>query len=803
AVKNDRASDRLKAANAMSVAAQGYSLYDAANKMLNKDPKSGSYLFRVESGTGVAHSRQSQEGLAGLSQGSRINAKTISLTARGDGNLNEKGEKRLGNINLTHTDLTSRDEQGKRIEGSHITLTGNELTINAGESHSRFKGRTQSVGVEAGMAAQVGAQTGVGVYARVGASGGKEEGESKTYHGSHLDAETVTLNSQGDTYLIGSQAKGKTINANVGGKFHIESLQDEERFKTTSKGGSIEGEIGFGNNWNLSASANAAKGTSYRKQVNEQAGLFAEEGGYHVNADSVHLKGGAIASTNPEASELKTNSLTFEDIKNESNSRAASVNLSGNIKETQEQWVDNETGKAVKPNTENSTKLGSERKGGISPGLPMYEQSGDSTITKATLTEGRIILNKDTAPTETTAKALGINTDISQANGQVAQSKDIKATLAEQQQLSAAIGNVKSAVETYTTNRQEAAEQEIRRLEAHRKQALASGDAEALAKVNQAIRTAKEAARDWGTGGQNKRIVDTVTTVITSAIAGKSGAELTTTALSPLINQKIKEATTDKTTGEVDKVTNAIAHAVWGAIESASAGGNIATGAVSAAGAELAAPLLANALYGTDKISELTEVQKQNIVSLSTLAGAIGSTIVNANGNSAEILSSANQGAEIGKRAVEHNNMADDISPSVEREQNIAMYAKVYFKGDEDKAREFIEGLEIAEARGQIDSVKDLAQALLNPLDTAKSLWDVVSNPSETYDQILISEAQWRDAYENALENDPKLAGEMSGYLRGALKGVPTGGVLLTGSGLAMVKGIAKTSNFIKSGKLN
>ncbi|OOF36044.1 hypothetical protein BKK48_07980 [Rodentibacter heidelbergensis] len=362
---------------------------------------------------------------------------------------------------------------------------------------------------------------------------------------------------------------------------------------------------------------------------------------------------------------------------------------------------------------------------------------------------------------------------------------------------------MKSAVETYSANRQEEAEREVRRLETERNQALQSGDAEVLAKANRMLKAAKEEARDWGVGGKNKRIVDTVTTVISSAIAGKSGAELTTTALSPLINQKIKEVTTDKTTGEVDKVTNAIAHAVWGAIESVTAGGNVATGAISAAGAELAAPLLAKALYGTDKVRELTEVQKQNIVNLSTLAGAIGSTIVSGNGNGVEILSSSNQGAEIGKRAVEHNNMADDTHPSVEREQNIAMYAKVYFDGDEDKAREFIEGLEIAEARGQIDSVKDLAQAVLNPLDTAKSLWDVVSNPSETYDQILISEAQWRDAYENALENDPKLAGEMSGYLRGSLKGVPTGGVLLTGSGLAMVKGIAKTSDFIKSGKLN
>ena len=94
--------------------------------------------------------------------------------------------------------------------------------------------------------------------------------------------------------------------------------------------------------------------------------------------------------------------------------------------------MDNETGRAVKPNTENSTKLDSQRSGGISPGLPMFERDSDSSVTRATLTEGTIILNKDTHPTVTTAKELGINTDLAQANEQVAQTKDVKAQIQEQ-----------------------------------------------------------------------------------------------------------------------------------------------------------------------------------------------------------------------------------------------------------------------------------------------------------------------------------------------------------------------------------
>lgn len=44
--------------------------------------------------------------------------------------------------------------------------------------------------------------------------------------------------------------------------------------------------------------------------MTEQSGLFAGEGCYHINANNVHLEGGAIASTNPSQSELSTNIFT-------------------------------------------------------------------------------------------------------------------------------------------------------------------------------------------------------------------------------------------------------------------------------------------------------------------------------------------------------------------------------------------------------------------------------------------------------------------------------------------------------------
>ena len=447
--------------------------------------------------------------------------------------------------------------------------------------------------------------------------------------------------SQGDTNLIGSQAKGKTVNDNVGGKLNIESLQDEERFNTKSSGGGLEVEFGFGNNWSLSGYGNASSGKTNHKQVNEQAGIFAEEGGYHVNADNVHLKGGAIASQNPQNSELRTNSLTFEDIQNELSSRAMSTSFSGNIKETKEKWVDNDTGKKVKPNAENSTKIDSQKKGGISPGLPMYEQSNDSSITKATLTEGTIILNKDTNPTQTTASALGINTDLENANSYVAQTKDVKAQIAEQQQIAAAVSHVQSAVDTYTSNLYEEAKQQEREASVAFKQGKISAE-----KYREAVANAE----NWEMGGKYKQAADAITAVVTLAVAGKPTETVVTAGLSPYLNSAIKEVTKD-----IPEL-NIPAHMIWGAVESQLMGGDALSGALSVGAGEAAARYLAKEVYQKD-VRELTEDEKQNISALSQLTAAITSGLTSAvgNENAATIVSNLSIDTVTTKNAVENN----------------------------------------------------------------------------------------------------------------------------------------------------
>ena len=564
-IKNKNASDRVQAANIMSVAAQAYNLASAF-----QGQGGATYLLRVESGTGVAHSRKKEDSYQHTSQGNLFNAKEIEFTARGDGSTNAQGNPQLGNINITHADITSVDEKGNRLKDSSVTFNANNLTIDPGKSTVDQHARSQSAGVEVGMAATIGAQTGIGIYARVGGSSSKTNVEGVNYTNSHLNTETLNINTQGDTTLTGTTAKAKTINANVGGNLNIASVQDENKFETKSSGGGIEAEIGIGTNWNVSGYGNSEKGESSYKQVKEQAGLFAEEGGYHVNAKNVHLKGAAITSTNPENSELSTNKLTFEDIQNESHSDASSMSFSASV-----------DGQGSNVNTPN-----------VSGGLPMKESNSDDSVTRATLTEGKITLNKDTAPMQTTAQALGINTDINQANSQVDTPKDVNQILSEQRQISAAVGNIKSAVNTYVAKQKAPLLQEIERLEGEKKELEARQDMAGVNAISQQLDIARMEAAKWEVGGSHRRVADALTSTIVAALSGQSAQGIAVTAASPFANALIKEQTIDKETGKVNLVANTVAHALWGAVEANALGGSGTSGALAAGVAELSAPVV-------------------------------------------------------------------------------------------------------------------------------------------------------------------------------------------------------------------
>ncbi|QQF84831.1 VENN motif pre-toxin domain-containing protein [Histophilus somni] len=173
-----------------------------------------------------------------------------------------------------------------------------------------------------------------------------------------------------------------------------------------------------------------------------------------------------------------------------------------------------------------------------------------------------------------------------------------------------------------------------------------------------ALIEATQAQKQWDNNGTYNRTAKVLTTVLTGVLANQSAGAIGTKLVGPTVNNLIKQATTDEN-GDVNLPLNILAHATWGAIEATVADGNAAAGAVSAATAELAAPRLAKLLYNKTEVSQLTAEERQHIITLSSIAGAVaGGVTSQANKQSnttANTLQNAALGGEIGESAVEFN----------------------------------------------------------------------------------------------------------------------------------------------------
>ncbi|MDP8084269.1 hemagglutinin repeat-containing protein, partial [Pasteurella atlantica] len=580
--RKSKANDRVKSLQGLAVASRGYQAYDTV--------KNGGALVKVETGVGFKTAKSQQDSQYALSQSNKLNAGgNVSLTST------------EGNIHLQNTNVNA---------GNLIALdSAKEILLESGQSHKKADGSNSSAGLSVGVGASVGAQTGVYVYGEAGWSQGENHLDSNTHRNTTLTSDKLSLTSKGNTTLRGATAKANRIDADIGGELTIESPQDVVKQSSEQTGVGARVQLSLGTAWEVSGNASHSEGKSNHQQVNEQSGLFAGDGGYHVTAENVDLKGGAIASTNAKNSELITNKITFSDVQNQSESSAVSASLSGKTGE-------NENGQDITS---------------VSPSLPMKNGNNDSSVTRATLTEGKITLNKDTNPTQTTAKALGINTELTNANVQTETPNDVGEMLKEQSTINSAIGDVSSAVNTYTQSKQKEVAEKLK-----------------TAKTPQEVAEIKAEVESWGVGGSNKRAVDTVTTLLTTALAGKSPTEVAAATASPYLNETIHKAT------EGNKTANLLAHAVLSAVEFKVAGLDPTVGALSGVAGEGTAMVLAEKVFNKPA-NQLTPKEKNILITASTLAGSLAG----ATGGSVE---GANAGGVSAKTAVENNNLATTMA---------------------------------------------------------------------------------------------------------------------------------------------
>ncbi|MCC4634508.1 VENN motif pre-toxin domain-containing protein [Xanthomonas dyei] len=370
--------------------------------------------------------------------------------------------------------------------------------------------------------------------------------------------------------------------------------------------------------------------------------------------------------------------LTFTDLKNRMDYSTASATISGGIGSTGEGATDAD-GNPTQPSAGDQFRnighnivngnYGEANYSSFNPGIPVMQSGSDTTLTRATLTEGNIKIGGKT----TTAAATGINTDASAAHEAVAPLPDVRKILGEQQALAAATGTVMTTAKEIGDDIAAAAERKADAIEATYIEGLDTQDKrdafnaltadqrrDVVAQSNPEYSAAYDSKQHWGIGGDYSRALQAVTTVVVGGVSGQSAGQVATNALAPYAAQLIGKTFDQNHGSNPNAVLQGLSHAVLGAVLAQVNGGSLAGGALAGASGELAAQYLTKTLYGDDpraidpvtgkfNPNLLPEKDKQLIVALSQAVGALAGGMTGGNLNDALV------GSGVAGNAVENN----------------------------------------------------------------------------------------------------------------------------------------------------
>ena len=264
------------------------------------------------------------------------------------------GEMNDGNVTIQATRTAGAPNgTGKgsnlTVQGSSIQAAGtttlkadNQVNLLAAANTTSESSTNQSKSASVGVAMQLGAGGGMGVTASASKATGQGAGNGVTYTNTQVAGNTVNIESGGDTTLKGAVVKADQVTAKVGtnpsgsgGNLSIQSLQDQNQYKESSKsaGGSIM--VGAG----VSGSVNLAKSSinSQYQSVGEQSAIRAGDGGFQVEVKgNTTLTGAQITSTQAAIDKNKDNNkngfqtggtLTTTDLQNKASYEAKSVSV--------------------------------------------------------------------------------------------------------------------------------------------------------------------------------------------------------------------------------------------------------------------------------------------------------------------------------------------------------------------------------------------------------------------------------------------------------------------------------------------
>ena len=520
------------------------------------------------------------------------------------------------------------------------------------EEHQRTENKSAggSVGVFVGTN---GNSYGVGIEGSVNAAKGKSNSDSERWQNSHFTADKIITNSEeGGLTLDAANLKAKCWEANIQ-NLTITSRQDTEKYESKQTSASASGSVAQG------AGGGASVSTSYNKakvdyaQVNEQAGIRVGEDGMEANIHNHTQLNGAIIESDADASKnhFKTKSITATDIENKSEIKTESASMSAGS-------------------------------GGVNPMQALSSALSllGNTNESARSTTQSAISGNIQIETETPEKLTALSRDTKNANQRV-EKQDLQ-KVQERQEMAKVIGDISNnAISIATYNEREKINKlSLEKFKAEEKYGKASTQAQEIGKQITAIQNDIDGT--YGIGSKTGMAIRAVTAALQAAAQNDTAGSLVALA-SPYLNQKIHEMTAGDTAK--DKATNLMAHALLSAVEFQVTGKDPLTGAIAGVTGEATAEIIARA-YGKP-VSELTANEKENISTLSQLAGGLAAALTaKANGTTVEQGGSflaATSGAETAKRAVENNLLSKNedeelfkISEKFEKEKELKQKEK-------------------------------------------------------------------------------------------------------------------------------
>jgi len=488
--------------------------------------------------------------------------------------------------------------------------------------HTENKSAGGSVGVFVGTN---GNSYGVGIEGSVNAAKGKSNSDSERWQNSHLQADKLITNSEaGNLSLDAANLKAKRWEADIQ-NLTIMSRQDTEKYESKQTGASASGSMaqGAGGGASVSASYNKAK-VDYA-QVNEQTGIRVGEDGMDAHIHNHTQLNGAIIESDADESKnrFKTKLISTTDIENRSKIKTESASMGAGT-------------------------------GGINPMQAISSTLSllGNTNESARSTTQSAISDNIQIDTETPEKLTALSRDTKNANQRV-EKQDLQ-KVQERQEMAKVIGDISNnAISIATYNEREKINKlSLEKFKAEEKYGKASTQAQEIGKQITAIQNDIDGT--YGIGSKTGMAIRAVTAALQAAAQNDTAGSLVALA-SPYLNQKIHEMTAGDTAK--DKATNLMAHALLSAVEFQVTGKDPLTGAVAGVTGEATAEIIARA-YGKP-VSELTANEKENISTLSQLAGGLAAALTaKANGTTAEQGGSfitATSGAGTAKRAVENN----------------------------------------------------------------------------------------------------------------------------------------------------